>query len=88
LPALCRLPEKQEQHEYLYREYGGKCRRYAGAAGRRFGCILKKIALYNLKNDIGEQRDVSAGNPDVIAGIKEICEKGRTESERFPLAGS
>jgi arylsulfatase A-like enzyme len=35
-------------------------------------------ALYDLKNDIGETKDVSADHPDVVARLEQAAEKART----------
>jgi len=36
-------------------------------------------ALYDLSNDLGEQRDVSAANPAVVARLEALAEKARAE---------
>jgi arylsulfatase A-like enzyme len=49
---------------------------------------LKKDApleLYNLTADPGEQRDVAAANPKIVARIEEYLKTARTESERWPI---
>ena len=40
---------------------------------------LKKTALYDLKNDIGEKRDVSEQHPDVVEKLAAFAEKMRGE---------
>ena len=69
-PTLFGQPERQQQHEFLYWEFGG----YGGQQAVRMGDwkgvrqnMLRrnnpdplKIELYNLRDDIGESRDVAA----------------------------
>jgi arylsulfatase A len=40
---------------------------------------LKKTALYDLKNDVGEKRDVSDQHPDVVEKLAGFAEKMRAE---------
>jgi hypothetical protein len=37
------------------------------------------LELYNLKDDIGETRDVGAANPKVLARMEEILKTARVE---------
>ena len=41
--------------------------------------------LYDLEGDIGEARDVSAENPEVIGKIEKVMRDARTPSELFPM---
>jgi hypothetical protein len=45
----------------------------------------RKIQLYNLDKDIGEQNDVADANPKITARMAEIMTRGRTDSEVFPM---
>jgi len=89
LPTL--LGKKQKQHEYLYWEFAA----YGGQQVLRQGDwkairqnMLKKnsslnIELYNLKSDIGEQTNVAADHPDVVAKMDKLMKAARTPSELF-----
>jgi hypothetical protein len=44
-----------------------------------------KVELYNLKEDVGEKRDVAAQHPDVVQRIEKIMSAGRTPSRLFPI---
>jgi hypothetical protein len=49
---------------------------------------LKKdipLELYNLASDPGEQREVAAENPQIVAKIEAYLKGARTESERWPV---
>ena len=47
----------------------------------RHGYNVKKIAqtLYNLDDDIGETRDVSAQHPDVVQRLLKLAEEARAD---------
>jgi arylsulfatase A len=45
------------------------------------------VELYDLANDVGETRDVSADHPDVVAQIESIMAAQHVPSPDFPLAG-
>ena len=84
LPTLLGRPG-QKKHESLYWELSGQ-------QGVRLGDWKavrlrpnQKIQLFDLKTDIGEKNDVADQHPEIVAKIREILTKGRTESEVFPL---
>ena len=95
-PTLLGQPDQQKQPEYLYWEFTG----YGGQQAVRMGDwkavrqnMLRrnnpdplKIELYNLKDDIGESRDVAAENPEIVARMRKIMKTGRVPSELFPIA--
>lgn len=85
LPSLLGRPLRQQEHEYLYWEHGVKQAVRLGDWKAVRMRVDRDIELYNLADDIGEQRDVAASNPDVIAMVADIMMNGRTESELFPL---
>lgn len=81
---------KQKEHAYLYWEFheGG------GKQGIRMGDYkavrLKAkddkeapIAIYHLPSDIGEQKDLAAQHPELVAKAKKIMSEARTESRIF-----
>ena len=41
------------------------------------------LQLYNLKTDVGENDDVAAKNPEVVARLEAIMKSARTDSERW-----
>ena len=43
------------------------------------------IRLYNLKEDIGENKDIAVKHPDVVKRITPLFKEAHTPSERFPL---
>jgi arylsulfatase A-like enzyme len=81
LPALSGKEKNQKKHPFLYWEFP----QYGGQQAVRLGKwkgirvhILKgnmKIQLYDLDNDIQEQRDVGAQHPEIVKQIEEIMKK-------------
>lgn len=91
LPELT-SKENQQEHPYLYWEFPS----YGGQLAVRMGEWkavrqgLKKnqdnpIQLYNLKNDIAEEIDVSKDHPEIVKAMKVIMDSARTQSEYFPF---
>ena len=78
----------QKQHEFLYWEFHEGGSQQAVRTGD-WKAIRSKLGaplqLYNLRTDLGEQNDVAARNPDVIARIEGYLRTARTESPDWPL---
>ncbi len=95
LPTLLGRSD-QQKHEFLYWEFGG----YGGQQALRMGDwkavrqnLLRKqnkdplkIELYNLRDDIGESRDLAADRPDIVARMRKIMDDEHTPSTTFPMA--
>ncbi len=43
------------------------------------------LQLYNLRTDLGEQKDVAAGHPDIVGRIEAYLRTARTDSPQWPL---
>lgn len=81
---------RQEQHPYLYWEFHERGGRIAMRKGnwKAIKYNFKKapnapFELYDLSTDIGEESNVAADHPDVLAEMEAIFEGARTESEVF-----
>jgi arylsulfatase A len=85
LPTLLGDNEKQEFHEFLYWEYGGRQAVRMGDWKAYRQDVNSRIELYNLKDDIAEQHNLAEKNHDMVSKMKEIMRDARTESELFPL---
>ncbi len=71
----------QEQHEYLYWEYGDqRAVRIGNLKGYRSGGDAE-WELYDLSRDIGEENDLAADFPDLIERIRSIAEQAHTPQE-------
>ncbi len=46
-----------------------------------------ELELYDLRNDVGEERDVSAEHPEVVARIQDFLKTARTPSPYWPADG-
>jgi arylsulfatase len=90
LPAL--TGKKQKKHKFLYWEFPAKI--YKGQVAVRMGdwkgirtnLIKDKnapIKLYNLKDDIGEKKDVASEHPEVVAEIEKIMNQEHVNSNMF-----
>ncbi len=94
-PTLLGRPHEQKQHEYLYWEFPGYGGQQAVRMGdwkavrqemlRRTSADPLKIELYNLKDDVGESRDVAAEHPEIVARMRKIMEAEHVPSKLFPM---
>lgn len=94
-PTLLGRPEQQKQHDYLYWEfpaYGGQqALRMDNWKAVRQNMLQKKnpdplrIELYDLTSDIGEQHDLAAEHPEIVAKMRQTMEAARVPSEVFPF---
>jgi arylsulfatase A len=80
--------QQQPTHEFMYWEFHERGFQQAVRMGNWKAVRLKKDApleLYDLPNDPNEQRNVAAGNPEVVAKIEQYLKTARTESARWPV---
>lgn len=80
--------QEQTAHEFLYWEFHERGFQQAVRTGEWKAVRLKRDApleLYNLSTDPGEQNNVAAANPKVVARIEEYLKTARTESARWPV---
>lgn len=80
--------QTQPQHHYLYWEFHESSSKQAVRLGKWKAVRLKpsnKIELYDVSTDIGEQDNVAADHPNVIASVEKILANVRTDEDRWPL---
>jgi arylsulfatase A-like enzyme len=88
LPMVSALEgKKQRSHEFLYWEFHE--RGFEQAVRMRDWKAVRHaptgpLELYDLKRDLGEQKDVAASRPDVARKIEDYLRRARTPSERWP----
>ena len=86
LPAL--YGKRVEGHQFLYWEFheGGffQAVRMGDFKAVRKG-LGKPLEIYDLRTDVGEQRDVAAQHADVVARIEAYLKTARTESTHWPV---
>ncbi len=94
VPTLLGRPVRQKKHEFLYWEFHEQGKKQAVRAGDWKGVRLNvakdpdgPIELYNLKDDIGEKRNIANRHPQIVAKIAEYMKSARTPSEHWPLPG-
>jgi arylsulfatase A len=80
------LGKPQQNHEYLYWEFHEQGFAQAVRMGDWKAVRVKTaIELYNLKDDLGEKKNVAAEHPDLVARMRTIMQTARTESKDFPV---
>lgn len=88
VPTLLNIPNKQEEHEFLYWEFHERGSKQAVRMGRwkavRFGAA-GKLELYDLETDVGETNNVADQHTEVVAEIERYLATARTESEFWGL---
>ena len=80
--------EQTNQHAFLYWEFHEAGSKQAVRMGDWKAVRLelgKPLELYNLKNDIGETRNVADQNPEIVSKIDTYLKTARTESPKWPL---
>lgn len=88
LPAL--LGKKQKKHEALYWEFNERGGRQAVLFGNgRWKAIRlnvhknknAKVLLFDLQNDLGEKKDISAKYPEIVEQAKKYFKSERTQPD-------
>ncbi len=85
VPTL--LGKQQKTHEFLYGEFFERGFQQAVRYDKWKAIRLKQgqpLVLYDVTKDLGEEHDVAAGHPDVIARIENYLKTARTESKYWP----
>ena len=83
------LGQQQRQHDYLYWEFherGGKQAIRMGnwkAIRMGFGDSLP-VEVYDLAKDLGENHDLAAEHPEIVAKARELFKAARTDSPDWP----
>lgn len=78
----------QKKHDYLYWEYTkGQIRSRALRMGDWKAVqnrMNRPIELYNLKQDVGETKDLASQNPEQVKQMTEAMQQAHTEPRDFP----
>lgn len=93
LPELLRNKKDQKKHDYLYWEFHEKGGRQAVRLDNWKGVkynILKNpnapLELYNLIDDLAEEKNVANQYPEIVKQIELILKEARTPSEVFTFS--
>lgn len=84
LPVL--LGRQQKAREHMYWEFYSPFQqavRMGGWKGIRFG-TEESVELYDLETDRGEQNDIAARHPQIVAGMQHIMNRSHTDSRYWP----
>ena len=85
------LGNSQEERPFLYREfpsYGGQQTIRVGkwkAVRQNMARGNLDIELYNIAQDMGEQNNIAADHPDIVARLATLMQEQHTPSKEFPL---
>ncbi len=89
LPTLLGKPGEQTQHPYLYWEFyergSAQAVRKDNWKAIRQPMLTGKTELYNLASDLGEERDVAADFPEVVAELERLMDQAHQPSERWTV---
>jgi len=88
LPTLLGRTDKQKKHEYLYWEFyafgGTTAIRMGHWKGVRRGVKKKPdgpLQLFNLKDDIGEKKNIADKHPDIVRKLDELMKAAHRDSK-------
>lgn len=74
---------QQKEHDYLYWEFYEQGSRQAVRAGQwkaiRQPMLHGPIELYNLDDDLGEQRDLAADHPDIVRRMAKLMDEAHVD---------
>ena len=92
LPTLLGQAKKQRRHEYLYWEFHERGKKQAVRMGK-WKAIRQNLAkdrnapieLYDLSQDIGEERNIADQYADVVGRMAPLFKSARVESDVFTL---
>jgi arylsulfatase A len=88
VPTLIGRPREQAQRECLYWEHRGwQAVRFGNWKAIRT-TPERPIELYDLKSDIGEENDLAAASPGLVAKAEKYFEASRTDDPNWPLKRS
>ncbi|MGE0760159.1 MAG: arylsulfatase [Pirellulaceae bacterium] len=90
IPTLRGQSAQQERHEFLYWEFHERGFSQAALYQGRWKAIREHtpaaaLALYDLQSDPGEQHDVAAQHPEIVARLDAYLKTARTDSEDWPI---
>jgi arylsulfatase A-like enzyme len=90
VPTLRGPTKEQQQHEFLYWEFHERGFSQAALYQGRWKGIRERtpdapLALHDLQNDIAEQTDVAARNPEIVARINAFLKSARSDSPDWPV---
>jgi uncharacterized sulfatase len=90
VPMLTGKPDQQKQHDYLYWTFyergGGQAARVGNWKAIQQP-MDSPVRLYDLSKDLGEEHDVAAQHPDVVAKLAATMKAAYTPHENWKMPG-
>jgi arylsulfatase A-like enzyme len=83
-----RAGRRQPQHDFLYWEFHERGFQQAARMGKWKGILLRyggELELYDLEKDLGEETNVAADHPQVVAKIESFLKTARSENPDWPI---
>ncbi len=91
LPTLLGRSSKQKQHEYLYWEFYERGSKQAVRMGRwkavRAPMFDGPTELFDLDADLGEENDIAAKNPEMVAKMEGLMKEAHVHSPNWLVRG-
>ena len=91
VPTLKGVPQQQKNHEYLYWEFYEQGSRQAVRFGDwkaiRQPMFSGTIELYDLKNDVGETKNVAGQKPDLVDAAARMMDEAHTPHPTWKVRG-
>ena len=85
LPSIRGQADRQKPHDYLYWEFyeqgSAQAVRLGNWKGIRKPMFTGSVELYDIQSDPGEERNIAAQHPDVVAKIQSAMKEAHTPSE-------
>ncbi|GAG44548.1 unnamed protein product, partial [marine sediment metagenome] len=89
LPTLLGHDSRQKQHEYLYWEFATRGRNSQVVRMGAWKAVrltpTSATEIYDLSTDVGEERNVAARHPDVVARAEALFRSEHTPSQDWPI---
>jgi len=88
LPTLTGKEKKQKEHDYLYWEFNeghGPIQAILKDQWKLVKYYGKNAELYNLDEDISEQKNIAGNYPDKTKQLERLMNSARTEHPEFPI---
>lgn len=84
-PTLMGQPDKQVKHDYLYWEFNTTQMLAVRKGDWKLVVQNGQSRLYDLANDLHEDKDVASRNPKVLNELKSIIRKEHVDNPTFPI---